>query len=368
MGRSAPGGETNRPSVRQVDFPRTPECGELAERARRLGNEAYPKILALLADDRAAMPQQFNIVITRQLAQNHRRAAMRRARNWTKGVIPVGVTYEVSAATLGRTIQLDADTFVRNPDALDATLVHEMTHVAQHCLLPPSAPHWYEGIAAYVPYKLGYTNGSSCPRCSDVFPHYTYGYACAAAFLLFVEENYGLNVVRQLNSEVRRGSYADAFFARTTGASLDELWARFQQTPAFTPEAAGLLKLRDALGYVGGRPPKDLKARVVAYLKEQPEGVSTLDAIHFLDGLAKRNQLPGLRQGARMEWRVPIATPGRAGVEDYPPSRTLKGNMKGDSLDYLYVVVRHPQEGAWKLERAWRTSRDGGFAEEYAVP
>ena len=174
-GRSAPGGETNRPSVRRVDFPPTPECGELAESARRLGNEAYPKILALLADEKVRMPRQFNIVITRQLAQNHRRAAMRRARNWTKGVIPVGVTYEVSAATWGRTIQLDADTFVRNPDALDATLVHEMTHVAQHCLLPPSARHWYEGIAAYVPYKLGYTNDSSCPQCSDVFPHYTYG-------------------------------------------------------------------------------------------------------------------------------------------------------------------------------------------------
>ena len=37
--------------VRKVDFSGAPEMRELAERARRIGNEMYPRVLALLADD-----------------------------------------------------------------------------------------------------------------------------------------------------------------------------------------------------------------------------------------------------------------------------------------------------------------------------
>src|SRR5437667_779545 len=42
---------TEKGHVRNVDFSQTPEIRELADYARRIGNEMYPKILALLADD-----------------------------------------------------------------------------------------------------------------------------------------------------------------------------------------------------------------------------------------------------------------------------------------------------------------------------
>ena len=243
-----------------------------------------------------------------------------------------------------------------------------MTHVAQHDVRRKIPPYWWEGIADYVPYRLGYTHGSSAPRCTAVFPHYTDGYECAAAFLLYVDANYSSNVVRQLNSELRRGKYSDAFFAKVTGVSLDELWARFCQTPAVTPEAAKILNLRDSLGYVNGNPPKDIEARTVAYVRQQPAGSRTLDAVHFLNQLAKSNRLPGWPKGAKPEWRFPLLPPELLDVEDYPIPRTLKAVRKGDSSFYYYLVVRQPRDRDWKLEKAWQTNLDGRAIREYPLP
>src|SRR5689334_17215892 len=53
---------TDKPPVRSVDFSRAPEARELAERARQLGNAAYPKILAILDGDPSKLPQRFDIV------------------------------------------------------------------------------------------------------------------------------------------------------------------------------------------------------------------------------------------------------------------------------------------------------------------
>src|SRR5205823_4077794 len=109
--------------------------------------------------------------------------------------------------------------FEKNPANLDIFLIHEMAHVAQQ--YKSKAPsYWQEGVADYVRYKLGYTNGWSCPQCSVKYPHYTSGYWCAGAFLLYLDATYGSNVVRQLNTELRRGSYSEAIFAKATGMHL----------------------------------------------------------------------------------------------------------------------------------------------------
>jgi len=54
IGASAPSStrtEDDATSVRKVVYSQTPEMKQLAERARRLGNEVYPKILTLFDDD-----------------------------------------------------------------------------------------------------------------------------------------------------------------------------------------------------------------------------------------------------------------------------------------------------------------------------
>src|SRR5689334_17650722 len=116
--------------VHKVDFSKTPEMKDLAERARRTGNEMYPKILALLSDDTSKLPRQFDIVFEKRLDD-------------------VG-------QTLGTKVHLNADWFSKNPTNLDMVLVHEMAHVAQR--YKSEAPfYWKEGIADYVRYKLDYT-------------------------------------------------------------------------------------------------------------------------------------------------------------------------------------------------------------------
>ena len=359
------------PSVRSVDYSRTPEMKELAEHARQLGDEMYPKVLALLADETAKLPHQFDIVFKK--------------RTW-RGM---------GGVTLGARVRLNAGWLANNPASLDAILIHEMAHVAQHYKwyrwfkIPG---YWTEGIADYARYKLGYTNGWRCPQCSVAFPHYTYGYACAGAFLLFVDATCGSNVVRQLNTELRRGSYSDRFFAKATGKSLDELWVEFQQSPAFTPVAAEVTELYNALGYSNGKPPRDVRVRFKAYLKQQPATNDLLvaaremkgkplkdvsrfyafiryfdEAAKFVGSLGEKGQLPGFARGELSKTWPEMSDLESCG-EPYPMSRTFSCLKNGDRSAYHYIVLRESKDSPWKLQRAWRTSPDGRIIEEFPVP
>lgn len=367
--------------VRKVDYSQAPETKELAERARQIGDEMYPKILTLLADDGGNLPQQFDIVFKKHLSYDNHQGV--------KGV------------TKGSKIHLDSYFLANNPVYLDVVLVHEMAHVAQDYewyrgFNRPSC--WREGIADYVCYKLGYTNGPRCPECAFEHPHYTSGYTCAGAFLLYMDTACGSDVVRQLNRALRRGSYSDRLFVTATGKSLEELWAEFQKTPAFTPIATEINKLRDQLGYTNGRPPKNIRARFEAYLRQrhaaseiselrqslgyvdgkpprnvvdrypvlqyfkQPAGVLTQEAAKFLGALGQKGELPGWSKDIWFDlipdgWSV-----------HFPVSRTFHGHKIGDQALYHYTIVRESQDRSWKMQRAWRTGPDGRVIEEYPVP
>jgi len=354
-----------------VDYSEAPEVKELAEHARRVGNEMYPKIVALLVDDTSKLPQHFVIGFKR--------------RTW-RGMPGV---------TLGTRIRLNADWVAKNPAGLDMVLIHEMAHVAEHYrwynwLKTPS--YWSEGMADYARYKLGYINGWRCPQCAVEFPHYTSGYACAGAFLLFVDATYGSNVVRQLNTELRRGSYSDKFFTKATGKNLDELWAKFQKTSAFTPVAAEVTRLYDALGYVNGKPPRDVRGQFRAYLKE-PSATNALlhdvavemkdkpikevlrlyaflryfdEPAKFLQSLADKGQLPGFSIGELSE-TCPGMSEWECLSEVNSGSRTFYCRKDGDPSKYHYIVVQEYKDGQWKLQKAWRTGSDGRVVEEFAV-
>ena len=245
-----------------------------------------------------------------------------------------------------------------------------MSHVAQK--YPSKAwDYWGEGIADYVCYKLGHTNEWNWPHCSFEYPHYTSGYCCAGAFLMFVDATYGPHVVRQLNAELRRGSYSDSFFAKATGKSVDALWAEFQKTPAFRSVAAETLDLQAELGYVNGQPPKDVGRRLTVYLLQQPGGALTLEATEFLAKLVEDAHMPGILKvvGREISWGI-----GRPNLRKesssaaYPAARTFCGRKTDDPSAYYCIVVRLSKESGWKLQRAWRTGPDGRILEEYPVP
>ena len=373
--------------VRKVDYSDAPRIKELAERAREIGNENYPKILTLLTNDTLKFPQQFDIVF-----KSHLR-------------LPQFGEQEPAGYVVGTTIYLDADVFLNptnsdwigdDPTNFNKVLVHEMAHVAQQNKSKVPG-YWQEGIAELVRYKLGFTNGYRCPECSEEFPSYTSGYTCAGAFLLYLDSIYGSSFVRQLNSELRHGSYSATFFLKATGESLNELWIQFQTTSAYTPTAARINKLHEALGYKDSNPPKDVVARFEKFIKEQPEGfeinqflasaknnkqsvndIWTLTRLYlyftqpggtpnaFLYSLKKQGKLPGISKddhGSVDEFlKFSDINPA-----DYANSQTFHGHKMGDPFTYNYTIARKSQNDGWKLERAWRTDKNKKVIEEYSV-
>lgn len=371
-------------SVRKVDFRAAPAMKIFAERARQLGDEMYPKVCALLADGDSKFPRQFAISFQPQL--------------------PHGNTADSPI----RQIRLNAsysNWFKNDPAAFDQVVVHEMAHVAQNYYRPILGSwlsyhhdppfYWQEGIADYVCFKLGETNGR-CPRCEFLYPHYRNGYACAGALLLYLDHTYNSNLVRQLNTLLRHGGYSDAFFAKATGKALPDLWAEFQQTAAFTSSAARMLELQQALGYTDAKPPKDIEQHFKLFVDQHADaltkdllksarvaGVSAGDiqtrmtmyiyftqpggsAEAYMIGLQKADKLPGFLQGEKGNLGG-FLKPGDLNPV-FPANRLFTATKRGDVSGYHYEVARPAAESEWQLQRAWRTNPDGTMAEDYRVP
>src|SRR5580765_8576286 len=53
--------------VRKVDYSDAPQMRELSEHARQLGDEVYPKIFKLLAEDASRPPGQFDLIWKKRL-------------------------------------------------------------------------------------------------------------------------------------------------------------------------------------------------------------------------------------------------------------------------------------------------------------
>ncbi|HWC58663.1 MAG TPA: basic secretory protein-like protein [Verrucomicrobiae bacterium] len=335
--------------VRAVIFKGAPEITSLADRARKVGNDSYPKILKLLGEKESEAPKHFDIVF-----QNH--ASVKTLMSDSSG----------GYMKRGK-IYLGLDWLTNSPEELDSYLVHEIAHVAQDYHWRKTPPHWTEGLADYVHFKLGYTNGWECAQCSAMCPHYTSGYGCAAAFLLFVEANYNAQIAVQLNQELRAGKYSDAFFKEATGKDLAGLWTAFQKTPAFKPSAADILKLEESLGYVDGKPTSKTKpdaqqklarARSEAIIKEQPGGAVIVDAFRFLKSLRDNNQLPGWKKDEKGHIEILLNKAELFTLPKYPFRYTVIVRKNGDSFIYHYAVMRETADAAWKLEKSWRTGKN----------
>ncbi|MDB6125344.1 MAG: hypothetical protein JWQ71_4337 [Pedosphaera sp.] len=378
-------------SVRKVKFSGTPEQPGLAEHARQIGNEFYPKILALFPDDAPKVAQQFDIIFKPLKSHNS------------------GETYASRAK-----IYLNSDYLTNNPAAqnwignnitnFDKVFIHEMAHMTQQYKTGARIPfYWEEGMADYVRFKLGYTNGWECAECSAEYPHYISGYTCMGAFLLYIDATCGPKVIRQLHTELRRGSYSDAFFSKTTGRSLDALWAQFQNTPTFTPVAAQANQVLKEIGYLDGKPPRDVNARFKTYVREHGDPdviqffkyVDALPAkdmygrslkeiqnqlriyLYFtqpggapealLRKMLKQGELPGFAKGDH-GWIHGALNLGEMDAPAYPVSRTLRCKKNNEPSTYNYTFVRPGSNTAWTLQKAWQSDPDGQVIKEYSIP
>jgi len=230
-----------------------------------------------------------------------------------------------------------------------------------------------------------------------MYPHYTSGYTCAGAFLLYVEAMCGSNITHQLNAELRSDRYSDSFFAETTGRSLVDLWTDFQKTAAFKPSAVEAFKLQQAIGYdhgepprnaatrfnnyadqhasaftkkalksanVNGKPVKEIQGLIVVYLYFNQPGGSAEQA---LDTLREQGKMPGFAVGEK-GWMSAFLKPEEIGNQTFPATRTLTCSKAKDSSTYNYTLTRASLESSWKLERAWRSAPGGSVIEDYSVP
>ena len=383
---STPSAKHAGPSyVRKVEFSEAPQMKALAERARQTGNQMYPSVCALLADGNWDFPPQFDICFKKKLPR------MR--------------TGEARMTQICLNTQY-LEQFKENPAALDEMVVHEMAHVAQHYYRPiigrlvvvdPHPPScWQEGIADYVCFKLGQSNGWRCAECDSVYPHYRNGYSCAGAFLMYLEETYDSSIVRQLNTALRQGHYSDEFFLKATSKDLSALWLEFQRTPAFTPSAARMLEMQLALGFVNGEPPKDIKRRLTLFLDQHADAatrqmikrayipgltggdIQTRLAVvcyftqpggtaeTYMVSLQQKNELPGFAKGQHGSITGLVTFRDLNSV--FPAMRSFTATKQGDSSTYHYTVSRPAEVSTWRLQRAWRTDADGHVVEEYRVP
>ena len=165
-----------------------------------------------------------------------------------------------------------------------------------------------------------------------------------------------------------------------------------RMSPAFTPIAAEVDKLYTALGYLNGKPPKDVVARfytnliqlgqvnelhfLADELKAKPApDVLRLHAFYyylhapaeFLGDLWEKDQLPGFSRGEveGISFRVYIP-PGECESWRYPMSRTLTCRKKGDT--YYYLTIQGSEDGPWRLQKAWRTDSNERVIQEYSIP
>jgi hypothetical protein len=368
-------------AVRTVDCRLAPEMMALAERARQVGNKYYPQVVDLIVAPGQDAPRQFDIVFKKMLIASSGGQA-RETIAYTK---PAYKTIYLDASLWGAPTNYLGST--SDPAMLNAILIHEMTHVAQqyHTI---KQPYWAEGMADYAFFKLGFTNGSFCAECSEQFPNYKSGYSCAGAFLLQLDSIYGPNLIRELNTQLRKNTYSDSFFAQYTGKSLQNLWADFQKTRAYTPVAARVDQLRQLMGYVDNRPPKDFAERFDMYVSRQPWGAELAaglrasedsgqpirnagslmrmyvyfsepggSAYSYLLGLKDAGRLPGISKSDR-SWANPSFMNEKPPT-GYPVSQTLHFRKSSDPSQFNYTVVRQSPGSPWTLQRAWRIGMGG---------
>jgi hypothetical protein len=325
------------------------EMAALAERLRGVAKDAYPGILSILGESGRRTRRSFDIVLTNEIGGNVGQAVGRK--------IHINTSYFATPS--------QPNAIYKNPADMDAVLVHEMVHVAQH-YDGRAVSYWTEGIADYICAKLGYTNASNCPHCSASYPHYRSGYQCAAAFLLFLETRYAPGVVPKLHRRLRRGSIGNSFFREICGQDLAELWTEFQQTPAYPPSARETLELQVALGYQDGNPPPDIVQRTETQFKF-PVG-SVTNALATLIALKSRSALPGFASADRASATLTSAsftgqTPGQ-----YPFALTWYLRKAGELSWYAYTLAQASERDPWHLQRAQRISSDHRIAEDLPVP
>ncbi len=180
----------------------------------------------------------------------------------------------------------------------------------------------------------------------------------------------------------------------------DFLYIRHQPggEQALLATEAAVRELHQALGYLAGKPPADLRARLMAYLEAHPDtkafvvangwlegklspkirdwiettilgGIqpgadATMEAEEYLHQLKKQHRLPGWHEYDH--GTVTLKTQG-GDAETYPVARTFTCRKNNRKVIEVYTVVKASPDCDWELQRAWETNAKGRLLKEFPV-
>lgn len=189
-----------------IDTREAPELGWMRETVPQVLRDHYPMLVSLLGVEGQPYPTSIAVRVRRDIG--------------------------VPAYCSGRTVVLDVDWFTRHPGDLGC-IVHEVSHLVQAYEHFDGMPGWLvEGIADYARHRAGIEDGWSIPKAYVEGTRYTNGYGVTAAFLVYLEDRYGSDLVVRLHRALKDGSYAVGLFEQLTGKDLEALWDEYKSESA----------------------------------------------------------------------------------------------------------------------------------------
>lgn len=179
-----------------------------ADRAKGICEAQYPLICAYLQTDGFTPPKSFT-QIYREMS---------------------GVAY-----TAGDECHFSAAYFRTHADDYGA-VVHEMTHVIQN--YHGNNPGWLvEALDDYIRFYRYEPVSKALHFTADRVPNDPQAYQIGAQFLNWAQTTYDKNLVPELNTAMRKGTYTDAIWKEKTGKDITPLWAEWKASlPAGAPK------------------------------------------------------------------------------------------------------------------------------------
>jgi len=184
-----------------LDYHEVPELAEWAEKVRRDAEAIYPRMARVFGSKGYVPPRQVLFTFKKDM----------------KGV----------AGTSGRRVAFAAGWIKSHPNDYGCA-IHELAHVVQS--YPRYDPAWLiEALADFVRFWM-YEAPSRRPKPKPEKVRVKDTYQRGAAFLAWLVETRGENIITDLSAAIRELRYKDELFKEYTGKTLEELTEDFRQS------------------------------------------------------------------------------------------------------------------------------------------
>jgi hypothetical protein len=182
-----------------IDVTDSPESKQWAEAAKKLVEDWYPVVIALLSTQDYKKPNEIKLIFKKEI--------------------------NVPAYASGDGITINAKWIAEHPDDL-GMVIHELVHVLQQYPRNRANTGWLvEGIADFIRWWRYEPEGPR-PRITEN-SKMTDGYRVTGYFLAWAGKKYDLRLVPSLDAALRKGEDPMPVFEKYCGKKADEVWKEF---------------------------------------------------------------------------------------------------------------------------------------------